>query len=92
MWQSQARPMFEKLMADGAIQGFGLFIQELHGDHSWNVASWTTMSGLAGMDAVNKAFASMDPETMSQMMETIDWESHWDEVLTVAHYANAQSQ
>lgn len=94
IWMEHAKPMFEQLMSDGAIQGFGLFTQAMHGDHTWTHGSWMTMPGLAGMDAVNKAFAGLqhNEEAMTGFMSAVDWEAHWDELLAVVHYENAQSE
>lgn len=93
MWQSHARPVYEKLLADGKIKGFGLFTQALHGDHTWTHGTWATVAGLAGVGDINKAFEkAMDEERMAQMMETVDWESHWDDILAVVHYQNASGE
>lgn len=92
LWQTHVQPMYEKLMAEGAIQGFGLFTPALHGDPSWTHASWSAMPGLAGISAQNKAFAEIQPEAIGRLMEVADWEAHWDEILAVVHYENAADQ
>lgn len=90
MWQAHARPIYEGLMSDGAIQGFGLFTQAVHGDSSWSHASWATVPGLASMTAIDKAFAALDDQeaTMAEFMQLVDWDAHRDEIFVVVHYEN----
>lgn len=92
MWMEQIEPMMKKLMADGDVQGYGLFTQALHGDSGWTHGSWATVSGLGGIDTLNKAYSTLGSEVMMELMKTVDWESHWDEVWAVVHYENPQIQ
>jgi hypothetical protein len=84
-------PMGEKLMAEGAVAGFGLHVQELHGQLQpggpvWTHRVWWAVPSLASIDRIKAAQAStMNAESLKRSAEVFDMATHWDDVLMVLH-------
>lgn len=85
-FNSAIAPIYEKLLADGTITGFGMYTQELHGEPGWTHVAWSTMSTLAAKDAVDQYFmANFTEAQMAEAMSLIDWSTHKDQVLLIVH-------
>lgn len=79
-------PIYDKLLADGTITGYGMYTQELHGEPGWTHLGWYTMADLGSIDAVDRAFrTSFTEEMMNEAMEVMDWSTHKDQVLLIVH-------
>ena len=54
-------PIADKLVADGVVVGYGLHVQELHGqlqpDRKWTHRSWYAVSDLGAIDRIQSAVA-----------------------------------
>jgi len=85
-YKKHASPIYDKLLADGTITGYGMYTQELHGEPGWTHLSWYTTADLGAIDSVGTAFeASFTEEMMSEAMEVMDWSAHKDQVLLIVH-------
>ena len=85
-------PMADKLVADGAVIGYGLHVQELHGqyqpDQKWTHRGWYALADLTGVDRVRAAItATMTPQLAARAAEVFDMSAHSDDVLMVLHQA-----
>jgi hypothetical protein len=81
-----ARPLFDRLLADGAITGFGLYELELHDGGSSHV-TWFTCADLGAMDKVDAAFAAAgdDGPGAEQMAALFDMSAHRDSLWQIRH-------
>lgn len=80
-----ARPLFDRLLADGAITGFGLYELEMHDGGSSHV-TWFTCADLSCMDGVNAAFAAaQDPSMAGRVDELFDTAAHRDTIWQIRH-------
>ena len=85
-YKKHVAPIYAKLMADGAITGYGMFGQELHTDPSWTNLAWYGMTDLGSVDKVGKALeAGLADVDVSGVMEAMDPGGHWDQILLVVH-------
>ena len=83
-------PLGDKLVADGAIIGYGLHEQVLHGqlqpDRKWTHRVWYALADLGGIDKLQAAVGgSMTPALMARAAEVFDMSAHTDDVLMVLH-------
>jgi hypothetical protein len=83
-------PIADKLVADGTIVGYGLHVQELHGqfqpDRKWTHRSWYAVPDLAAIDRIQAAIqAAITPQFMTRAAEVFDMAAHSDDVLMVLH-------
>jgi hypothetical protein len=91
MYKDYAQPVYEQLLADGTITGYGLIEQVVHADSSFTHETWITLKDLADLDAVEAAFMAADDEVgeadhMARKlayMKIIDPSSHHDRLLRV---------
>lgn len=91
-FKSTIAPIYEKLLTDGVITGFGVYTQELHGEPGWTHVMWVTMADLAAKDTADQIFmASLTEEQMKAGMALVDWQSHWDQVLLIVHLGGMPS-
>jgi len=81
------KPVYERLLADGVITGYGAFVPVEHSGGGWTHGGWVGLADLAKMDAVHAAFdeaeASWTPEDGQMVMETFDASAHYDLLLQV---------
>ena len=78
-------------MADGAIIGYGLHEQVLHGqlqpDRKWTHRVSYALADLGGIDKLQAAVGgSMTPALMARAAEVFDMPAHTDDVLMVLHH------
>jgi hypothetical protein len=85
-YKKNVAPIYDKLLADGTITGYGMYTQELHGEPGWTHLGWYTMTDLGAIDAVDQAFrASFTEDMMNEAIEVMDWSTHKDKVLLIVH-------
>lgn len=85
-YKKNIAPVYEKLLNDGAIAGYGMYTQELHGEPGWTHIGWYTSVDLGATDAVNQAFeSSFTEDQMTEAMSVMDWSTHKDQVLLIVH-------
>jgi hypothetical protein len=85
-YKKNVSPIYEKLLNDGTITGYGMYTQELHGEPGWTHLGWYTMADLGSIDAVDAAFrSSFTEEQMAEAMTVMDWSAHKDQVLLIVH-------
>jgi hypothetical protein len=82
----QARPILDRLLAEGALTGFGLYEQELHDGGSSHV-TWFTCADLSAMDKFNAAFAAAgdNGQIAEQMAAAFDMSAHRDSLWQIRH-------
>jgi hypothetical protein len=91
-------PVGDKLKADGTLVGYGLHVQEMHGQHQphekpWSHRTWYAFADLAALDKLQAAFAAaVTPEGQKQRAETFEFEAHKDDLLVVLHHAPAPAE
>lgn len=83
-------PLGDKLVAEGAVVGYGLHEQVLHGqfqpDRKWTHRVWYAVADLAGIDRIQAAVAgAVTPALMTRAAEVFDMSAHSDDVLMVLH-------
>lgn len=85
-YKKNVAPVYEKLLADGTITGYGMYTQELHGEPGWTHIGWYTTVDLGAVDAVDQAFQeSFTAEQMDEARTVMDWSEHKDQVLLIVH-------
>jgi hypothetical protein len=85
-YEKHIQPVYEKLLADGTITGFGLSTQEIHGVGDWTHIGWYTMSNLGSIDTVQAAVdAAFTKEMGAEIGPMMDPSAHWDQVLLIVH-------
>lgn len=79
------KPLFEKLIADGTIIGYGFFKMAAHTEGAPNHGGWWTATSMAG---VLKVLSVLATQPANADMEKIQAASkHFDLILTSRHYA-----
>lgn len=79
-------PIYEKLMAEGVISGYGLDVQALHGEPGWSHYGWYTMADLGAMDTVSKALESgLGEARMAEAAAIMDRAKHSDRLMLIVH-------
>jgi len=79
-------PIYEKLLAEGVISGYGLDVQALHGEPGWSHYGWYTMADLGAMDTVAKALESgLGEAQMAEAMTLMDRSAHSDRLMLIVH-------
>jgi hypothetical protein len=79
-------PMFDKLMAEGAVQAWGVDIPWLHSPGGSTHSLWWACPNMAGMDKVNAAIGELTAKmaedgSRARFMGTIDLSKHIDFLL-----------
>jgi hypothetical protein len=79
-------PMFDKLMADGAVQAWGVDVPWLHTPGGSTHTLWWACPNMAGMDKVNAAIGELTAKmaedgSRARFMGTIDLSKHIDFLL-----------
>jgi hypothetical protein len=79
-------PMFEKLMADGAVQGYGIDLDVLHQAGMPNASAWYTVDDYAGYDKVQSAIEqtqAANAAVMQEIADLSDMDKHYDLLLRI---------
>jgi len=86
LYEESVVPIMERLMAEGVVQGFGVFSPALHGDFGFSHLAWTSIADLSAKDTIDKEFAkSFSEAQMAKFIEIVDWKSHKDQILMIVH-------
>jgi len=65
LWEKYNKPIFDELVADGSILGYGVDVEEFHTeDPAWRMI-WVVTTDLASFDKIDAAFAA-DREARSE--------------------------
>ena len=79
-------PIADQLIADGVISGYGLYVEELHGDHGWTHRSWFSFPALASIDKIMAAFnQAAGPGIQAWADAVFDPDAHSDVVMMILH-------
>jgi hypothetical protein len=83
-------PVADKLVADGVVVGYGLHVQELHGqlqpDRKWTHRSWYAVADLGAIDRILAALgAGITPQQAARAAEVHDMSAHTDDILMVLY-------
>lgn len=57
-WEKYNKPVFDKLVADGALLAYGLSVEEVKTDSDFTHFVWMATSDMAGLDKIGAAFAA----------------------------------
>ncbi len=57
-WEKYNKPVFDKLIADGALLAYGLSVEEVKTDGDFTHFVWMATADMAGMDKIGAAFAA----------------------------------
>ena len=57
-WEKYNKPVFDKLVADGALLAYGLSVEEVKTDGDFTHFVWMATSDMAGLDKIAAAFAA----------------------------------
>ena len=87
-------PVYEKLLASGVIDGYGVAVPDFHVGNPWTHTMWTMFSDLSRMDAIDKAFTEADEARGEAVNEALDasWmqmhdrDAHWDSLMRISMY------
>jgi hypothetical protein len=92
-YKEHFQPIYQQLLDDGVITGFGLSVQELHGVGDWTHIGWYTMADLGAIDTVQAATANaMSEEDAATIGLMMDSSAHWDQVLLIVHLGGMPAQ
>jgi hypothetical protein len=81
----EVRPGFAKALADGAISGYGLYVQELH-DGGSSHTSWYMVPDLGAIPKVDAALEAVMSEDLSaRMADAFDMSAHRDTLWEIRH-------
>lgn len=85
-YKANVAPIYEKLLTDGVITGYGMYTQELHGEPGWTHVGWMTVADLGAKDTADRFFmANMTDAQMAEAAKLMDWSTHKDQVLLIVH-------
>lgn len=91
LFEEAIGPIGEKLLAAGTLNGYGLHLQELHGQHqpdegAWSHRAWYSFAELGALDALQAEFQAVQTsEFNARRAETFDFSAHHDDLLVVLH-------
>jgi hypothetical protein len=93
MFKEMAAPVYDGLMADGSIIGYGLAVPAIHRDGGADRMNWYSSANLAARDAVSAAFDAAGDERSEEENKALGerWMStfedgHTDQILLVIHH------
>jgi hypothetical protein len=93
IFKRSVSPIFDQLLEDGTLLGYGITTQELHTDPTWSHVTWTSISDLSAMGAVDEALkSSLNEVDMAAFVSVNDWGAHRDQVLLIVHLGGTQPQ
>lgn len=93
-------PVYDKLVADGVVDNYGLAVPEVHRGQGWSFMSWALTDNLAARDTIDKAFDAADAAMTDEQrqarrqryMEDSDFSAHRDQILLVVHLKRPQAK
>ena len=86
-------PVYDKLAADGTINGYGLATPAIHRGEDWTFMSWASVSSLTAFDKIDVAFDAAEAARSEEENKAVqkrfqddsDWSGHRDQTLMVLH-------
>jgi hypothetical protein len=57
-WEKYNKPVYEKLLADGSLLGYGLAVEDVKTEGEWTHFTWSAIANLAAGDKVAAAFSA----------------------------------
>lgn len=84
-YDAAQKPVFDKLIADGTIVGYGFFKMAAHTEGSPNHGSWWTATSMANLMKVLSFVATQPIPADIEKIEAAS--KHFDLILTSRHYA-----
>lgn len=92
LYREAVAPVLARLLAEGVVNGYGLYGQELHSDPDWTYISYLLIHDLGAIDRVHQALdAAMGPEAQARAAEIMEMEAHRDQVLLIVHLGGTGS-
>ena len=94
-YKENVAPVYDKLVADGAILNYGLHVPEVHQGEDWTHMGWVATEDLAARDAATAAF---DAQISSSPEEGMKWKNAvmdffestpYNQILVVVHHKTA---
>ena len=70
-WEKYNKPVFDKLIADGALLAYGLAAEEVKTDGDFSHFVWMATSNMAGLDKIGAAFAADRAKRTEDELNTI---------------------
>ena len=93
IFKRSVAPVFDRLLEEGTLLGYGITTQELHTDPSWSHVSWTSINDLSAMDAVDEALMnSLNEVDMAAFVSASDWSAHHDQIMMIVHLGGTPPQ
>jgi hypothetical protein len=93
IFKKSVAPIFQSLVDNGTIQGYGITTQELHTDPGWSHISWTAIADLSAMDAIDEALMSgLTPVDFTAFSSISDWQAHHDQIMLIVHFGGTKSE
>ncbi len=83
MFKSFVAPVYDQLLKDGAIAGYGLIEQAIHSDHTFTHEAWITFGELADLEKVEKAFMEQEVSDGDEFARDLAFKKMFD---SSAHY------
>ena len=91
MYKSFWAPVYEQLLQDGTIAGYGMIEQAVHSDSSFTHESWITFDNLEALDTIEKAFEKAFEQVSEAdgaarkiaFMKMTQPEAHYDRLIRV---------
>lgn len=89
MYKSFVEPVYEQLLKDGAIAGYGLIEQAIHSDSTFTHEAWITFGELADLEKVEKAFMEQEVSDGDEVARDLafskmfDSDAHYDRLIRV---------
>ncbi|MFQ5662523.1 MAG: hypothetical protein ACE5HL_01655 [Terriglobia bacterium] len=96
LYKKVAQPVYEQLLAEGTIIGYGLNVQAVHSNPEVTHAGWIVANDLSALDRIREAFQEADKKRSkeeqawleSQFRELFVSGAHRDFILRAAHFAS----
>ena len=94
-YKENVAPVYDQLIAAGAILNYGLHVPEVHQGETWTHMGWIATESLAARDAARAAF---DAQISSSPEEIAKWQNAmmdlfevtpYDQILVVVHHKTA---
>ena len=89
MYKSFMVPVYDQLLKEGAIAGYGLIEQAIHSDSSFTHEAWITFAELADLEKVEKAFMGAEVSDGDEVardlafLKMMQHEAHYDRLIRV---------
>jgi hypothetical protein len=72
LYKAYIAPVYQKLLEQGTILGYGLAVPEMHSGENWTHTSWLVFSDMSKMDAIDKALDDAEKARGKELNEMLD--------------------